>query len=338
MEHDILIWGTGAIGGTVGAHLRQAGYDVTFVDVVAEHVDAIRTPGKGLAITGPVSNPHVTAPAFTPEELTGKWRRIFLCVKAQHTEEAARRLVPFLDDHGYVLSLQNGLCENYIAQIVGKERVIGAFVNFGADWIGPGEVHFGNRAAVVLGELDGSPSARLEQLLADMRHFEPEAIATDDINAYLWGKLAYGAMLHAQAVGELGIADCLARPELLPLWQRLGCEVMSVADAQGIEPKGFNGFCPEAFRANAPVAEVEATVAAMVEFNRPNAKTHSGIWRDLAIRKRKTEVDMQVGEVVRAGLRLGIATPTLAALQNMIHEIEDGRRALADANLLELIA
>ncbi|SAL85283.1 2-dehydropantoate 2-reductase [Caballeronia arvi] len=338
MEGDILIWGAGAIGGTVGAHLQKAGYDVTYVDVVEEHVDAIRNPEKGLVITGPVSILRVTGPAFTPQELNGTWKRIFLCVKSQHTEAAAKQLEPFLAKDGYVLSLQNGLCESYIATVVGAERVVGAFVNFGADWTGPGEILYGNRAAVVLGELDGSSTDRLKKLLEDMKHFEPDAIATEDIDSYLWGKLAYGSMLHAQAVGDLGIADCLARPELLPLWQQIGSEVISVAKAEGVRPKGFNGFRPEAFREGAPKSEVEETVDEMVAFNRPNAKTHSGIWRDLAIRKRKTEVDMQVGEVIRAGARHGIKTPTLAGLQKMIHEIEDGHRAMSDSNLLELLA
>ena len=39
----ILIWGAGAIGGTCGAYLRRAGHDVSFVDIVPAHVEAIRT-------------------------------------------------------------------------------------------------------------------------------------------------------------------------------------------------------------------------------------------------------------------------------------------------------
>jgi 2-dehydropantoate 2-reductase len=338
MEGDILIWGAGAIGGTVGAHLVKAGYDVTFIDVVKEHVDAIRNPEEGLTITGPISNINIKAPAFTPQELKGKWKRIFLSVKSQHTETATLQLAPFLADDGYVLSLQNGLCESKVANIVGSERVVGAFVNFGADWQAPGEIHYGNRAAVVLGELDGSTTERLRTLLKDMHHFEPDAITSDDVFAYLWAKIAYGSMLFAQAVGQLGIADCLARSELLPLWERLGREVMKVAHAEGVSPKGFNGFRPDAFHNGGSSSDVEASVKAMVDFNRPNAKTHSGVWRDLAIRKRKTEVDSIVGEAVIIGTKHGIETPTLTKLVAMIHEIEDGHRQLSDDNLLELIA
>ncbi len=246
MGERILIWGAGAIGGSVGAWLKRAGHDITFVDVVAEHVAAIS--GAGLCITGPVEEFFVTAPAFTPDELAGTWQRIFLAVKAQHTEAATRALTPHLAQDGFVLSLQNGLNELIIQRIVGRDRTIGAFVNFGADWLAPGEIVFGNRGAVVLGELDGAMTPRLAALHAVMRDFEPDAITTPDIWSYLWGKLGYGAMLFAQALGQKGIADCLARPELLGLWRRLGEEAIVVAQAEGIEPRGFNGYDVEAFK------------------------------------------------------------------------------------------
>src|SRR5450759_4554103 len=90
----ILIWGAGAIGGTIGAYLKRAGHDVTFVDVVPEHVEAVRT--EGLRITGPIENFMVRVPSFTPDEVQGTWKRIFLAVKAHHTEAATRALAPHL--------------------------------------------------------------------------------------------------------------------------------------------------------------------------------------------------------------------------------------------------
>ena len=101
--------------------------------------------------------------------------------------------------------------------------------------------------------------------------------------------------------------------------------------------RGFNGFDPDAFRPGAPDAAARGSLAAMVAFNRGSAKTHSGIWRDLAVRRRRTEVDMQVLPVIAAGARHGIACPGLQRLADMIHEIEDGTRPLSDRNLLELV-
>jgi 2-dehydropantoate 2-reductase len=190
---------------------------------------------------------------------------------------------------------------------------------------------------VVLGEVTGHMTPRLDELHKLMLDFEPNAIATDKIWGYLWGKLGYGAMLFAQALGQKGIADCLARPELLPVWRALGREAVEVALAEGVEPKGFNGYDPAAFMPNAAPAAARACVEQMVAFNRPNAKTHSGVWRDLAIRKRRTEVDVQIAPIAEIGGRHGIACPTTAKLVDMIHQVEQGKRQMTDDNLLELI-
>jgi 2-dehydropantoate 2-reductase len=335
MKHRVLIWGAGAIGGTAGAYLKRAGHDVTFVDIVPDHVAAIR--GSGLRITGPVDQFSVTAPAFTPDKLEGEWQKIILAVKAHHTIDATHALTPHLAQDGYVVSFQNGLNENLIQAIVGRDRTMGAFVNYSTDWMAPGEIMFGGRGAVVLGELNGRMTPRLAELHRLIQDFEPNAVTTDNIWGYLWGKLGYGAMLFAQALGQKGIADCLARPELLPAWRALGREAIEVALAEGVEPRGFNGFDPAAFMPNAPSAAAKACVEKMVEFNRPNAKTHSGVWRDLAVRKRRTEVDVQIAPIAEIGARHGIQCPTTRKLVDMIHEVEQGRRPMTDDNLLELI-
>ena len=333
-DSRILVWGAGAIGGIVGAYLARAGHDVTFVDVVADHVGAIRT--TGLHIHGPVEDFTIQAPALVPGEVAGTWPRIFLCVKAHHTVEACHALLPHLAADGYVLSLQNGLCETLIAGIAGPGRTVGAFVNFGADWMGPGSILFGNRGAVVLGEIDGAMTPRLAALHADMQAFEPDAVMTPDIWSYLWGKLGYGSMLFAQALGDASIADCLARPELLPAWRALGGEAVAVALAEGVTPRGFNGFDPDAFRPGASRAAARASIDAMVAFNRPSAKTHSGVWRDLAVRRRQTEVDVQIAPIVEIGARHGLPCPTIARLVALIHAVEQGRPQ-SDALVLELL-
>ena len=123
--------------------------------------------------------------------------RIVLAVKAQDTEGALRVLAPHLAPDGFVLSAQNGLNELDIAEAVGAARTMGCFVNFGADWLGPGRILFGNRGAVVVGEIDGRVRRAHAGDARSSADFEPDAVLTDDIWGYLWGKLAYGAMLFA---------------------------------------------------------------------------------------------------------------------------------------------
>jgi 2-dehydropantoate 2-reductase len=337
MSETLVIWGAGAIGGTVGAYLARAGEPVLLVDSAVDHVAAMRD--RGLTIEGPLDQFTVRVAAATPDEVTGRFGRILLCVKAHHTAHAARQLAPHLDDGGYVASFQNGLNEYVIADALGgMQRVVGAFVNFGADYLEPGRILYGGRGAVVLGEMDGRATARLADLHRLVRIFEPDAIVTDNIVGYLWGKLGYGALLFATALTDDAIADVLADPVHRPVLVALAREVMAVAASRHVTPLGFNGFDPGAFAAGADPAAAERSFSEMVAHNRRSAKTHSGIWRDLAIRRRETEVEAQLGPIVAEAAEAGLSAPLVAGVTAMIHEIERGERRLAQANLAELPA
>ena len=327
IDPPILIWGAGAIGGVLGAYWVRAGLPVLMVDIVREHVEICRT--SGLSITGPVEEFTQVVPAVTPDELEGVYEVIVLAVKAQATEAALAMLIPHLAPGGYVLSAQNGLNELVIARAVGHDRTMGCFVNFGADWLGPGKILFGNRAAVVVGETDGSIRDRTRQMHRCLLIFEPQAILTDNIWGYLWGKLAYGAMLFATALTNDSMSDNFADPRRFAVFDQLAREVLAVATARGVAPIGFNGFNPACFAPGASDEGARSSIAALAEFNRHTAKTHSGIHRDLAVRKRKTEVDPQIGVIVALGREVGIATPAIACLVALVHDIEDGRRPLA---------
>ncbi len=330
-----LMWGAGAIGGTIGAYWVRAGHEVTFVDVAADHVAAMNQ--RGLHITGPIDDFVVPAQAFTPETLTGHYEHICLCVKAHHTPDALNALLPHLAPDGYVVSLQNGLNELLIAEKIGAQQTIGAFVNFGADYLEPGIIQRGNRAAVVVGELDGHITPRLETLHQCLLQFDDRAIMTPNIMGYLWGKLAYGAQLFATALTNDSIADALAHPRYHAVYIALAQEVLRVAHAYQITPEGFNGFNPLAFLPDTPSEISRQSLVEMVVFNRQSAKTHSGIWRDLAIRKRKTEVDAQIGSIVQQAQAKHIATPLLERLIALIHEIETGQREQHHAALDDLL-
>ena len=336
MDDTILVWGAGAIGGTVGAYLARAGQDLLFVDIDRAHVEAINR--GGLNIEGPIETFTAPARAVMPEQVSGTFDRVFLCVKAHHTRGAAEALRPYLSAGGYVLSLQNGLNELTVAEVVGAERVVGAFVNFGADYLSPGVIHFGGRGAVVVGEMDGARTERVRALHELLRVFEPNAELTDNINGYLWGKLGYGAILFGTALTDDSICDALAERANRELLTAVATEATAVADRMGVQPLGFNGYDPAAFRPGAPESARTLSFDAMFAHNARSAKTHSGIWRDLAVRKRKTEADAQLGPVASFGAEHGVPTPAVAGVIDAIHEIEEGRRPLSRANVTELTA
>ena len=321
---NFLIWGAGAIGGTIGAHLARAGHDITLVDRAQDHVAAINA--TGLRIEGPLAEFSVRIPAFTPDALAGEFEHVVLAVKAQDTEAATRALASHLGTDGYVVSAQNGLNELVIKRIVGDARTMGCFVNFGADYLEPGVIQYGGRGAVVVGEIDGSVTPRVKELRRALEDFDDRAIVTANIWGYLWGKLAYGAQLFATALTNDSIADALADPRYRDVYVEIAREVMRVAERRGITPEGFNGFDPRAFAPEADRVKSERSLAEMVAFNRKSAKTHSGIWRDIAVRKRRTETDAQLGPIVTLGADTGVPTPLVTRLIELMHEVEDGRR------------
>jgi len=342
----IVIWGAGAMGGVIGAHLARAGHAVRFVDIVPEHVTAMRE--RGLRVTGPVAEFVVEADAMLPGDI-GDLATVLLCVKSHHTVEAVRMLEPYLQADGVVVSVQNGLNEPVIADIVGPRRTFGCFVNFGADYLEPGVVHYGGRGTVAVGEVTGEITERARSIHALFRAFDENAILTDNVFGYLWSKLAYASMLFATALGDDGIADALERPAHRPIYAALAGEVVRVAHSEGIRLEPFDGFDPAAYDedaaairatagsvANGIDSNAQASLDALVAHNRRSAKTHSGIWRDLAVRRRRTEVDAQLGPIVETGRRCGIPTPLNARLIDMIHEIERGVRAMGSGNLDEL--
>ena len=335
-----IIWGAGAIGGTMGAFLSRAGHDVTLVDTVAEHVAAINQ--SGLRITGPIEQFSTVLPAFTPDTLHGTWDTIILATKAHHTAAATHALLPHLDPPGCVVSAQNGLNELTIAEIAGERRTVGAFVNFGADYMEPGVVFYGGRGTVMVGEAFGPEESRISPRVLRIRDawrdFDERAAATANIFGYLWAKEAYGAMLFATALTNDSIADALAAPEYRALYVGLAREILAVALAEGVRPESFDGFDPAAYLPDAPAGAASRSLDDLVAHNRKSAKTHTGIWRDLAIRKRPTEVDAQLGIIVQLGAAAGVPTPLTARVVTMIQEIERGVRPLARENLDELAA
>ena len=306
----LTIIGAGAIGGTIGAHMIRDGHDILLCDADAAHVEAINQ--RGLTIEGPVENFTVRAAAVLPDDLPASLPRAAIAVKSHHTAAAAELLRGRLEPDGYVVSFQNGLTADTIAAVVGPARVVVSFVNFGADWLAPGRIMQGNVGTFRVGEPGGGISERVSELAAAL----PYAEATGNIMGYLWGKEAYGAMLYAGAVSDLSIADSLEDPRWQPLMLAIAREVLAQAP---VRPEGFDGFEPD---------DLEGSLARLVRFNRQTAKSHSGIYRDLMVRKRKTEVD---------DLLRDLNGPLTTYTGELIRAIERGERTCEVANL-ELLA
>lgn len=333
----ITIVGAGAIGGTMGAYLARAGHEITFVDAVADHVRAIND--RGLTIEGPGETFTVGPPALLPSQMTGPLGTVFLAVKTMHTDVGAQQIAPHLALDGAIVSMQNGFNEERIAAVVGQRRTIGAFVNFGADYLEPGRIMYGGAGALYIGELDGALTARVTALVDILKAaFLPHAQATTNIWGYLWGKHAYAAMLKATALTDAPIADVFDDPVARPALANLAAEVLALAAAEGVRPEAFDGFEPSGFVFPPARDEVrlQASLDALVVMNRKSLKAKSGVWRDLAVRRRKTEVESVVAELRARAARHKISIPLVEAVGRMILEIETGARAISWDNIRAL--
>ena len=333
--------GAGAIGGTIGAHLARSGHEVLLVDSAVDHVHAIER--AGLTIEGRTTF-RVRVPAVTVAGLADALRgrppeAVLLAVKAMHTAVALEPVAPLLGPESFVVSMQNGLNEKVIAGRIGAARTVGAFVNFGADYLEPGRIMYGGAGALYLGELDGRMTPRLEALGRVLREsFLENTTLTPNIWGYLWGKLGYGAILFATATVDETMADVLGDLTCRPALANLAGEVVRVADAEGVRSEGFDGYDPDAMRfaASRDWAAIHQSLDRLAEFNRHSLKQKSGVWRDLAVRRRRTEVDHQIGPVVEVARAHGLEAPLNQRLVELIHALEEGRRPMARANLDEL--
>ncbi len=149
----ITVYGAGAIGGVTGAFAAQAGDDVSFVDIVPDHVRSINQ--HGLRISGLRGDFTVHTPALEPHQLQGPLDLVLLAVKSHHTAAAMDAILPHLGPDSTVVSLQNGINEELISSLIGPHRTIGCLVNWGADYQAPGHIEFGGDGPFHLGNLDG---------------------------------------------------------------------------------------------------------------------------------------------------------------------------------------
>ena len=302
-----LLVGCGAIGGTVAAGLARDGHEILVCDADPAVVTAVS--GRGLRIEGPVEQYTARLPAVLPAGLPARIDGpVLLAVKSHHTAAAMAALAPHLGPSGYVVSLQNGLNTQVIADAVGADRVVEAFVNFGADMTEPGVVLRGNRATFVIGEPDGRLSDRVAALTADIADAEP----TTSVLGYLWAKQAYGTQLFATAVSDLPIYAVFEDPAYRDLLLELARQVLAQAP---VTPMPFDGFDP---------ADLAGSLARLAAFNRGSAKTHSGVYRDLAILHRPTEAPAILGP---------LTGPLVRRVAELVAAIEQGRRRCTRANL-----
>ena len=332
----ITVIGSGAIGGVVGACLTRGGCDVMMLDVVPEHVKKMQE--DGLVLVTPEGREVIPVRADTVDHFLKtakeKLECVLLCVKAQFTCSALQPFLPLMDKDSFVISVQNGLCEYEIAKLVGPERTLCGFVNIFADYLEPGIVNYGGKGALAIGEMDGTITPRLKSLEKELKGLDRLEIS-DNVFGYLWGKLGYADILTATALTNETMADVIDNTKYRVMLMDLASEVLEVAVRKHVRLIPFDDWDPaDAYpRTNRNLDKMNRQLDIHVQRLRSYTKVHSGIWRDIAVRHRKTEMRAQLMPVVRMGGEFGLGLPLTRLNLDLLDEIQEGKRDFSMQNL-----
>lgn len=301
----IAILGAGAMGSAIGALLHKAGHSVTLIEVSRSVIEAVQS--RGLIIQNKAGGQETVRVIITNQPAgIGVVDLLLVFVKCYHTETAVRNALPTIGANTTVLSLQNGWGNGpRIASIVGTDRVVLGVCYHSATVLAPGHVLHAGQGKTFMGELDGSDSPRLEQVVAT---FNAAGIAVEpsgQVIREIWSKLALNvATLPTSASVRVTADHLLGTPEMQELMKDLLREVVAVANAQKIA-LDFD--------------ERWDAIAGLLTKLAPNTK--GSMLQDVEAR-RQTEIDVMCGAIIEAGTRLNVPTPCNRAMVGLIKALE----------------
>ncbi len=292
----IAIIGAGGVGGYFGGRLAQGGSDVTFI-VRGSTLEALRTRGLRVdSIKGNfvIDHPNVT---YLPSSV-GQVDAVFLAVKAWEIEDAARVLAPLLGEETMVVPLENGIdAPDQLAAILGRHHVLGGLCGIVSYIVEPGHIrHVGADPFIMFGELDNQKTARVERLRDECLRAGVQADIPADIHHALWSKFVFIApMSGIGAATRASIGVWRSMPETRDLATRAIGEIIDVARARGVD------------------LGADATERTLARFDGLQADATSSLQRDIMDGK-PSELDAQLGAVVRLARAAGVLTPVCETL------------------------
>jgi len=351
MGYRIAVMGTGAVGGYAGAHMAQAGEDITFIDPWPENVETMRA--KGLRISHIRDVPEFTVPVralhLTEVQHFAKEQPIdiaFVCMKSYDTRWATAMISQYLAPQGFIVSLQNCMNEETIAGVVGWGRVVGCIASsITVDLCEPGHVRraagkSGDKHTVFrTGEVHGRITDRVQEIrrlvgLAD------SALVTSNLWGERWSKLVTNAMANGMSASTGLISkDILRNDALRRFGARLGSEAIRVGQALGYELEEVHHIDPEIIAKAGegdPASVREYDEHRLAEVNKAGGGEHRPSMGQDMVKGRRTEIEFLNGFIVRKGEEVGIATPANAALTDIVKRVERGELQPDPKHLIDL--
>jgi 2-dehydropantoate 2-reductase len=332
---SVAVVGAGAIGGVSAAVLTRAGYGVELVCKHSEIVERALSPGLHLVgAKGDMRVPVKAVKSIT--DLSGPKDIILLATKATEAVAAARELLSLLREDSVLVSMQNGICEEALADVVGRKRVIGCVVGWGATMHGPAELEMTSGGEFVIGNLDHVPDVRLPKIREMLEQIAPTRIS-DNIMGELYSKLIVNSCINSLGVlTGLYLGQMLSIKKVRQIFLAIMREAMAVADAMRIKVEPGGGGKLDYYKflgQKGPMADVKRhIVIRIIGFKYRRLKSSS---LQSLERGRQTEIDYLNGYICKQARNYGLSTPINDAVVAMIKEIEAGKRRMSPDNLYE---
>jgi 2-dehydropantoate 2-reductase len=350
MGRKIAIVGAGAVGGYTGAHMVQAGEDVTFIDPWPAHVEHMRK--HGLRVTHAMDVPEfsvaVRALHVTDAQQLAKEKPVdiaFLCMKSYDTAWATMLIRQYLAPDGYVVSLQNCMNEETIAGIVGWGKTLGCVASsITVNLPEPGLIHRGagkgGAAHTVFraGEVHGRITQRVQEVCR-LVGFADSAKVTGNLWGERWSKLVANAMANglSASTGLTG-GELLQNEPIRRFSTRLGSEAIRVGQAHGYQLEEIFHLPPETI-ARAGEGDAAATRACdeqrVKQGKRTAAEQRPSMGQDMQ-KGRRTEIEFLNGLVVREGEKVGLPCRANAVLTDIVKRVERGELKPDPRHIVEL--
>ena len=338
MGSKIAIVGTGAVGGYAGAHMAQAGEDVTFIDPWPAHVDHMKKHGLRVTHAKEVAEFKVPVRALhlTEVQQLAKEKPVdiaFVCMKSYDTAWATMMIRQYLAPDGFVVSLQNCMNEETIAGVVGWGKTLGCIASsILVNLPEPGHIHRGagkgGKAHTVFrtGEVHGRITDRGEGGVPSGRHRRQRAGHPQPVGRAL---VEARRQRHGQRAVRLhrafGLRDAAERADP-PLLDPARSEAIRVGQALGYQLEEILHLPPETI-AKAGEGDLEAEKACDAQRIKDRGKVSSeqrpSMGQDMQ-KGRRTEIEFLNGYVVREGEKVGIKARANAVLTDIVKRVEKG--------------
>ena len=318
------IYGAGSLGTILGAFISKAGGKIELINRNKAHVEALKK--SGAKVTGTL-NFTQKVDAYTVDEMSGIYDIIFLMTKQQHNAEVVAFLKGFLAPEGVIVTLQNGLPELEISNIVGEDRVLGCTVAWGATMLEPGVCELTSEPDSLtfsLGSISKKKNVHFDEVKSLLEMMGPVEVDENFIGTR-WSKLLINASFSGMsAVLGCTFGEAAGDRNSRKIVQALIKECIDVCDRAGIKIEPIQG----------------KDVVKLLDYHGPVKKAISFAIIPLAIRKhallkasmlqdiehgKKTEVDAINGVVSAYGRKTGVPTPMNDKVVEIIHGIEEGR-------------